>query len=674
MAKAAKEEIAALIQQLAELSHAYYVESRPKASDAEYDRLFRRLEALEAQYPELQRADSPTKRVGAAVVAELESAAHPVPMLSLNNAMNAEELRAFTDRTLKALAKEGVERTEFTVEHKFDGVALSLEYRAGLLTTALTRGDGYIGEVVTHNARVIRNIPMQLVAHPALVGGSVWIRGEVLLSKAGFTQLNRERKERGEAEFANPRNAASGSLRQLDSSITAKRPLQFFAYGFAVSPTGIDSHSAGMELLRTAGFSISSDFERTSAAEELVELYKRVGINRAELPYEIDGLVVKVNSLQHQELLGFRERSPRWAIAVKFEAAEETATLEDVHFQVGRTGAITPVAILSPVQVGGVTVSRATLHNEDEIQRKDLRIGDAVLVRRQGDVIPAVVLAFSDRRTGQERRIEFPSHCPVCETALQRGDGDAVWRCLNNRCPAKTAQRIEHFVSKGALDIDGLGEKLIELLLEQGLITSPADLFSLTREQLLTLPRSGEKTADNLLSAIEKAKRPTLAKFLFALGIRHVGEKAAKLLAKHFREISALQQATLEDLLCIDEIGPETAAAVLDWVADEEEQDMLQRLLRSGVAPLLPEVEQVKSDSFFKDKTVVLTGTLQGLSRVEAAEQLEAAGAKVSSSVSKKTDFVIAGAEAGSKLAKAKELDIPVLTESQFIEHLKMSR
>ncbi|MCB0332206.1 MAG: NAD-dependent DNA ligase LigA [Bdellovibrionales bacterium] len=660
-----------LVRDLNYHAHRYYVLNSPEISDAEYDRRYRELEALEEEHPELIREESPTRRVGAPPLDAFESVAHRIPMLSLDNAMNEEELMAFDERTRRFLEKSDVAvptKIEYTVEHKFDGVALSLVYREGYLERALTRGDGINGEDVTANVRTIKSIPLRLPeesTYPYLE-----IRGEVVFLKSDFEALNEKRVARGEDPFANPRNAASGSLRQLDSSITARRPLTFFAYGFgdseAVSLSG--DNLSDMNFISELGFRVSPFLKVVRGGEGLVEAFRQAESERETLPFEVDGLVVKVNDVALKEELGTKQRSPRWAIAAKFAAVEENTKLLDIVLQVGRTGALTPVAVLQPVQVGGVVVSRATLHNEDEIRRKDLRIGDTVIVRRQGDVIPAVVAHVPSARNGSEKEFVFPTACPVCDSPVEKPEGEAVARCPNPKCGAKIVQRIIHFVSRNALDVQGLGEKVVQLLVEEGLVKDLSDLFHLEREKVAALPRMGELSTQNLLEALEKAKHVSLAKFLFALGIRHVGERTARIIAEHARTIDGVLKLTEEELLELPEVGPEIASSFASYLANEEERELLTRLIDCGFTFQAPEERASES---LAGKIFVLTGTLLELSRGEAKKMIESHAGKVSSSVSNNTDYVVAGEKAGSKLAKAEELGVAVLTEEEFLSMIK---
>lgn len=662
----AQKRIDELIAELNDASYRYYVLSQPTLSDAEYDRRYRELESLETEHPELIRPDSPTRRVGAVPSEGFETVPHTVPMLSLNNAMDEDELQEFDAQVRRFLEKEGKgESVEYSIEHKFDGVAVSLTYAEGYFVRALTRGDGYQGEDITPNAKTIRSIPLKLRGGklPKLLE----VRGEVLFLKEDFERYNEERVAAGEEVFANPRNAASGTLRQLDPQVTAKRRLSFFAYGVGAHEgfTLPQTHGETLRAVWEFGFQKSPLLLSAQNVEGLLAAYRQASAARANLPFEVDGMVVKVNSYRLQEILGFRQRSPRWAIAAKFPPVEENTRLLDIVVQVGRTGAVTPVAVLDPVKVGGVVVSRATLHNQDEIERKDLRIGDLVVVRRQGDVIPAVVAHVPAARTGSEQVFSFPTHCPVCATKLIRPDDEAVHRCPNPHCPAQIEQRLLHFASRNGMDIEGLGDKLVALLLEHGLLTDLASIYDLSLEKLVELPRMGELSSKNLLAAIEKSKRAPLNKFLFALGIRHVGERTALILARFCSTIENFRSLTEERLGGVREIGEETTRAIVSYLSDPQEKAMLDRLLSKGLD--VQPVEAVQENRFM-GKTFVLTGTLSTMSRGEAEKRIEALGGKSSSSVSKKTDFVVVGAEPGSKYEKAKTLGVKILDEEEFIK------
>jgi len=662
----AKSRIDELVADLNEHAYQYYVLAQPSISDAEYDRRFRELEQLETEFPALKRADSPTARVGGAPLSGFVSVRHRVPMLSLNNAMNAGEVSDFYEQVRRFLKEESRE-IEFTVEHKFDGVAVTIAYRDGLLVAAATRGDGYEGEDITLNIRTIKSVPLRLRGHN--LPRYIEVRGEVLFLKEPFESFNAERVAHGEEPFANPRNAAAGSLRQLDSAETAKRPLTFFAYGLGdVEEFTLPStHYETLRMAEQFGFSVASSLKVVSGAAGLLQEYEHATAARADLPFEVDGVVLKVNSIPLQEQLGFRQRSPRWAIAAKFPPVEENTKLLDVIVQVGRTGAITPVAVLEPIRVGGVVVSRATLHNEDEIRRKGIKIGDTVVVRRQGDVIPAVVSVVMPKRTGEEREFVFPNSCPECDTELLKPEDEAVARCPNPHCPAKTEQRILHFASRNGADIRGLGDKAVALLMEHQMLSDISSIYDLEEAKLAKLPRMGELSAKNLIAAINGSKQLPLNKFIFALGVRHVGERTAMSVAKYCRSIERFLSLQEEEIQTIPDVGAETAAALASYVANRLEVGMIHRLLSQGVSPQPPAEAQ---DSALAGKTFVLTGTLASLTREEAQARIEAASGKVSSSVSKKTSYVVAGADAGSKLTKAQELGVPVLDEAQFLQLL----
>jgi DNA ligase (NAD+) len=661
-------EIIKLTATLNEHAHRYYVLDAPLISDAEYDRLYRSLEKLESEYPQFVQQDSPTKRVGGKPLEGFVSVEHQTPMLSLSNAMNDAELQEFDAQVRRLLQTD--DQIEYSVEYKFDGVAISLSYENGLLVRAATRGDGSVGEDVTHNVVTIKSVPLRIELPGSLASlKQVTIRGEVLFPKNGFERINEERLKAGEAPFANPRNAAAGSLRQLDPSITQARPLAFYAYGLiAEGAEEIKTHADAMKLLEMLRFRISPLFVQVQGADALTSVYEQAAGLRADLPFEVDGLVVKVNSYALQEQLGFRQRSPRWAVAAKFPPSEEHTKLLDIIIQVGRTGALTPVAVLEPVRVGGVVVARATLHNQDEIARKGLKIGDTVIVRRQGDVIPAVVASIPSLRTGTEREFVFPELCPECDTKAIRPEGEAVLRCPNLHCPAQIEQRIIHFASRDAADIEGLGEKMVALLLEHQLLNDLSSIYQLKFEQLVQLPRMGELSSRNLLEAIEKSKNIALEKFIFALGIRHVGTRTAFLLAQHAKTLSQFLIMTEEQLLSIHEVGSEIAQSVTLFLADEREQAMIHALLGMGVS--VRDAEIVTGAGPFSGMTIVITGTLPTLSRKEAEDLVITGGGKVATSVSKKTSFVLLGEDAGSKLKKAQELGIMTLSEADFLGRL----
>jgi DNA ligase (NAD+) len=673
-----REKVDQLVTSLNEHAYRYYVLSQPTISDAEYDELFRQLQNLEGKHPELIRVDSPTRRVGGKPIEGFATVQHALPMLSLDNAMNEDELRAFDDQVRRFLAKDGHQRDvlEYTVECKFDGVAVSLRYVDGVLERAATRGDGTTGEDVTANVRTIKAIPLKL-RHNGPLPGIFEVRGEVLFRKKEFEVLNAERLSSGLETFANPRNAASGSLRQLDPQETSKRPLWFFAYGLGVVESShplLSSLSKKpltqvMQVIAELGFSISPGFRAVQGLDGLQEEYRRAEAERDLLPFEVDGLVIKVNDVALQERLGFRQRSPRWAVAAKFKPVEAITTLEDIMIQVGRTGALTPVAVLTPVRVGGVVVSRATLHNQDEIERKGLLIGDRVVVRRQGDVIPAVVAAVTASRTGNERSFVFPAKCPECGSAVERVPGEAVVRCPSSACPAKLYNRILHFAARDAMDIEGLGDKMVALLLEHNVIADLPSLYDLSAGDISALPRMGELSSANLVSAIQKSKTRPLDRFIFGLGIRHVGSKTALVLARHCKTLEHFMSLTEEELLSVEEVGPETARSVVSFLQDEGERGLVERLQALGVKPEEVVIDTSKSQRL-AGATFVLTGSFSTMSRKQAEEKILEYGGKVSSSVSKKTQYVVAGESPGSKLDAATKLGVPVISEETLIEML----
>ncbi len=674
----------------------YYVYDDPSISDAEYDRMMRELQDLEAAHPELVTPESPTQRVGAAPVSAFGSVRHAVPMLSLGNAFDEEDVVAFDRRVTDTLRGAGLlgpaQQAEYFCELKLDGLAISLRYEDGRLVQAATRGDGQTGEDVTSNIRTIKAIPLQLTGPAPKV---LEVRGEVLMNRADFEKLNAAQAKRDEKVFVNPRNAAAGSLRQLDPRITAKRPLRFFAYGwgevqglpgsqsglFDEAPAGATdaaatlpekSHGAMLDWLAALGLPVNVKHNhRATGAEGLMAFYAKVGALRPELPYDIDGVVYKVDSLPAQKLLGFVARAPRFALAHKFPAEEATTTLLDIEVQVGRTGAITPVARLKPVFVGGVTVTNATLHNEDEIRRKDVRIGDTVIVRRAGDVIPEVVGAVLEQRPADAREFVMPKACPVCGSAIERLEDETIARCTGGLfCAAQRKQTLWHAASRKALDIEGLGEKLVEQLVDSGRVKSLADLFSLRPLELVGLDRMGQKSADNLVEAIDKARAPALGRLLFALGIRHVGETTARDVARHFGSIEAIMDADEDALSSVPDVGPVVAGSIRRFFAEQHNREVIDQLKAQGVHPV---AEAVPEDTTLAGKTFVLTGTLPNWTREEASMRIQAAGGKVSGSVSKKTAYLVAGEDAGSKLTKAQELGVTVLDVDALKELLGLS-
>ncbi|MDN0087444.1 NAD-dependent DNA ligase LigA [Yersinia nurmii] len=665
-----------IIQQLNQLraslrhhEHQYHVLDAPEIPDAEYDRLMGELRELEAQHPKLITADSPTQRVGAAPLDAFDQVRHEVPMLSLDNVFDEESYLAFNKRVHDRL--KTAEPLTFCCELKLDGLAVSLLYEDGELVRAATRGDGTTGENITANVRTIRAIPLRL--HGDNIPRRVEVRGEVFMPQAGFEQLNEEARRKGGKIFANPRNAAAGSLRQLDPRITAKRPLTFFCYGVGLMDGGElpRSHFARLQQFKAWGLPVSDRVKLCTGAEQVIDFYHQVEQDRANLGFDIDGVVIKVDSLDLQEQLGFVARAPRWATAFKFPAQEQVTLVREVEFQVGRTGAITPVARLEPVPVAGVIVSNATLHNADEIERLGLRIGDTVIVRRAGDVIPQIVGVVLDKRPANAREVIFPDRCPICGSDVERVEGEAVARCTGGLfCAAQRKEALKHFVSRRALDVDGMGDKIIEQLVEKEYVTNPADLFTLTAGKLTGLDRMGPKSAQNLVAALEKAKETTFARFLYALGIREVGEATAANLAAHFRTLDNLRAADVEALKAVPDVGEVVAKHVLNFLSEEHNQQVISQLEHVVRWPEPQRIVAEEIDSPFAGKTVVLTGSLNILSRDEAKDRLTALGAKVSGSVSKKTDLVIAGEAAGSKLAKAQELGIKVIDEAEMIRLL----
>jgi len=670
------ENIMSLQQQIDTLRHdlrryeyEYHVLDNPTIPDAEYDRLFHQLKALEAAHPELITADSPTQRVGAKPLSGFAQIRHEIPMLSLDNAFSDEEFYAFVKRIEDRLIRLP-EPLTFCCEPKLDGLAVSILYVNGVLTQAATRGDGTTGEDITANIRTIRNIPLQLLMDnpPARLE----VRGEVFMPHAGFERLNQLALEKGEKTFANPRNAAAGSLRQLDPKITSKRPLVLNAYSIGIAE-GVDlpnTHYDRLQWLKSIGIPVNPEIRLCNGTDEVLDFYRDIQNKRSSLGYDIDGTVLKINDIALQEKLGFISKAPRWAIAYKFPAQEELTRLNDVEFQVGRTGAITPVAKLEPVFVAGVTVSNATLHNGDEIERLDIAIGDTVVIRRAGDVIPQIIGVLHDRRPADARPIIFPKTCPVCDSAIVRIEGEAVARCTGGLfCAAQRKEALKHFVSRKAMDIDGVGGKLIEQLVDRELVHTPADLFKLDLTTLTRLERMGTKSAENALASLEKAKNTTLARFIFALGIREVGEATALNLANHFKTLEALQNADLEALQQVPDVGEVVANRILAFWHEPHNVAVVNDLIAQGVHWETVETKEV-TENRFKGKTVVLTGTLTQMGRNEAKALLQDMGAKVSGSVSAKTDFVIAGDAAGSKLTKAQELGVTVLTEEEFLAQI----
>lgn len=650
---------------LHQYGHAYYSLDKPLTSDAIYDQYMQELLSIEAENPDLIYPDSPSQRVGGEILKGFGKVVHEFPMLSLSNAFNEEDLREF-DRRVKAAAGHDV---SYICELKIDGLAISLRYVDGKFVQGSTRGDGTVGEDITASLKTIRTIPLRLKESVAIE-----VRGEAYMPKQSFVKLNAMRDEAGDEPFANPRNAAAGSLRQLDPKIAASRNLAIFVYGIGGDGSlfGQDSHSDSLDYLAALGFETNKERKRCATIEEVIDYVGEWGESRSALDYEIDGIVVKVDNFEDQEQLGFTAKSPKWATAYKFPAEEVVTTLLDIELSVGRTGVVTPTAILQPVLVAGSTVGRASLHNEDLIKEKDVRIGDTVIIRKAGDIIPEVVAAIVEKRTGDEVPFEMPTNCPVCDSELVRIEEEVAIRCVNPQCPAQMKEAIIHFVSRNAMNIEGIGERVVDLLYKADLVHDVSDLYTLTREQLIELERMGEKSVSNLLTAIEASKENSLEKMLFGLGIRHVGEKAAAILAAEFGTLADLMVADAERLVTIHEIGDKVAESITTYFSNEKVLEVLRKLEAYGLNTAYKgrRRQDVPTDGLFSGKTVVLTGKLSILTRGEAKEKIEAFGGKVSGSVSKKTDLVIAGEDAGSKLAKAEELEITVWNETELIEAL----
>ncbi|MFW5427114.1 MAG: NAD-dependent DNA ligase LigA [Methylophagaceae bacterium] len=664
-------EVASRAEELRDLlnkyNHLYYVADEPEVTDSEYDRLFKELKQIETDYSALLTADSPTQRVGGKALDKFSQITHALPMLSLDNVFDREELEAFDQRVRDWL--NTADTQVYAAEPKLDGLAISLRYESGVLVYAATRGDGAVGENVTANVRTISTVPLKLTGDN--IAEVIEIRGEIFMPKAGFESLNAQQIADEKNPFVNPRNAAAGALRQLDSKITASRPLEIYCYGLG-EIKGMDkpiSHSAAMKQIEAWGCRISPELRLVKGVQGCLDYIEQLGEHRDSLAYDIDGVVLKVDNIVLQQRLGFVSRAPRWAIAHKFPAQQEMTVIEDIEIQVGRTGALTPVARLQPVFVGGVTVSNATLHNQDEIDRKDVRVGDTVIVRRAGDVIPEVVQVVLAKRPDNTHSFVMPTECPVCQSEVERVEGNAVARCSGGLyCPAQRKEAIKHFASRKAMDIDGLGDKLVEQLVDEGLIADPADLFQLTVEQLSNLERMGEKSAINLVEALKTAKTTKFARFLYSLGIRETGEATTRSLASHYLTLDALQATDEAALIEIEDVGSIVAHHIVTFFQQSHNQEVIERLLDAGVN--WPQEQKIAADSALSGKVIVLTGTLEEMSRSEAKEKLLALGAKVSGSVSKKTDFVVAGRDAGSKLTKAEKLEVTVVDEATLIEWL----
>jgi DNA ligase (NAD+) len=659
--QAAAREIAKLREEINYHNYQYYVLDSPVVSDQEYDRLMRRLEELEALYPDLVRPDSPTQKVGAPPVEEFGTVRHSIPMLSLQNALDRDEVMEFDRRVRKLL---GPTEFEYVAEPKIDGLAMEAVYRDGSYLQGSTRGDGVTGEDVTENLRTVRSLPLRLLESKRKIPSLLEVRGEVYMAKQDFAELNKWREREGEPLFANPRNAAAGSIRQLDPSVTASRKLDVFLYAAGrVEGASFGSHWEALESLKSWGLRVNPEIRLCRSVEEAVDFHEQLEIRRKQLDYEIDGVVLKINDLTLQEKLGEISRSPRWAIAYKFEPEQATTVIKDIIVQVGRTGALTPVAVMEPVHIGGVEVERATLHNQDEIDRKDVRIGDTVLVQRAGDVIPEVVAVVKEKRTGKERSFRIPNKCPVCGSSVYKEPDEAVSRCTNMSCPAIIKQTVKHFASKGAMDIDGLGGKIIDQLVGRDLVRTVADLYRLTEDDLVSLERLAEKSAENLLHAIEKSKRVTLPRLIYALGIRHVGEHTAHVLAENFSNIEGIEHAEIEELKSIREVGPIVAESILTFFKQRQNTKVIEDLVSHGI-----EYGEARrpGKAGLEGIVFVFTGTLEHFKRNEAKRMVEELGGRVASGISRKVDYVVVGEDAGSKLAEARKLGIKTIDEETF--------
>ena len=660
---AVRAKIEKLRKTIREHEYRYYVLDDPKISDAEFDKLMNQLKALEAKYPDLVTPDSPTQRVGGSPREGFQTVRHKRPMLSLDNAFSYDELREF-DRRVRELA--GRERVEYVTEHKFDGLSMSLQYEGGVFARGVTRGDGATGEDVTPNVRAIRSVPLRVdsaTLKKLRLAADFEVRGEIIMPRSAFEELNRQQEEQGGKRFANPRNAAAGAVRVLDPAITASRRLDFYAYMLlAGDRVPVKRHSDALEALAKLQFKVSRDWKLCRTLDEVLKYCEAWESRREKLPYEIDGIVIKVNDIALQEELGFTAKAPRWAVAYKYPAHQATTVVKDIQVNVGRTGVLTPVAILEPVQVGGVTVSRSTLHNMDEVQRLGVQIGDAVLIERAGEVIPHVLKVVKE---GKNRRpFVMPKECPVCGTKIHKAEGEVAYRCVNAACPAKLKESLLHFAGRHAMNIDGLGAKIVDQLVDKGLVKDFADLYSLKLEQLAGLERMAEKSAQNLLDEIEASKSNSLARLIYALGIPFVGERTAQLLAEHFGSLDKLASATVEELSEVPEVGPKVAASIVEFFSEPANRKLVEKLRKAGLR--FTEERKARRDSRLAGKTFVFTGALAHRSREQAEELVVSHGGKVASSVSKKTDYVVVGTEPGSKYDKAKSLGVTILDEAQF--------
>ena len=662
VSEALKKRVDKLREEIEYHNYRYYILDQPEISDAQYDRLMRELEKIEEEYPELHSPNSPTQRVGAPPLEAFEIVRHSIPMLSLANAFDESEARDFDKRVKKFLGSSS--DVEYVTEPKLDGLAVELVYERGQFIVGSTRGDGVNGENITQNLRTIKTIPLQLIRKEISVPERLEVRGEVIIQLNKFRQLNRKREEMDEPLFANPRNAAAGSIRQLDSKITAERPLEIYCYGIGeVRGRTFKTHWEILQTFPKWGLRTNPNIRRCKHIEDVIEYYHEINEKREKLPYEIDGIVIKVDRLELQTRLGEISRSPRWALAFKFQPKQETTKVLEIIVQVGRTGALTPVAVMEPVKVGGVEVSRATLHNQDEIDKKDVRAGDTVIIQRAGDVIPEVVQVITSKRTGGEKKFKMPSKCPVCDAEVIKGE--AIHRCIGLDCPAQLKGRIKHFASKRAMDIEGLGEKVAAQLFDAKLIHDPADLYYLTKDKLLELDRHGDKSAHNLLDSIDRSKNPPLDRFIFALGIRHVGERTAKLLAAYFGSIDNLLKANEADLKVINEIGPEIAYSIIEFFHEHKNIEVMNKFRNAGVSPQKAVSTQ---KTLLQGKSFVFTGSMQSMGRNEAKTIVENLGGAIHSSVTAKTSYVVAGNDPGSKLEKARSTGITVISEEEFLK------
>jgi DNA ligase (NAD+) len=657
-----KQKIKKLRDEINYHNYRYYILDDPGISDAEYDHLMRELQSVEQKYPEFITPDSPTQRVGATPLEAFETIAHTLPMLSLDNGFDEAEILEFDIRIRKLLPQR--EKIEYVLEPKFDGLAVELVYEAGRFAVGSTRGDGMVGEDITQNLKTIKTVPLRLIDLQFPIPERLEVRGEVVFPIHAFEELNKQREQSGEPLFANPRNAAAGSLRQLDPKITASRSLEVFFHSIGqVIGYTFNSHWQFLDSISAWGLRGTPERRLCQKLDEVFQFYRELEEKREQLPYEIDGLVIKVNSFAQREAIGIKSRSPRWAIAYKFPARQEITQILDIKAQVGRTGTLTPVAIMKPVQIGGVEVSRATLHNQDEIDKKDVRIGDWVVVQRAGDVIPEVVKVIDSRRTGNEKKYQLPSNCPVCGAHVVRLPGEAAHRCQNLSCPAQLKQQIRHFAYRGAMDIEGLGDKLIDQLVDKGLVKDSADLYFLTKQRWANLERMADKSAQNIIDALEKSKNISFDRFIYSLGIRFVGEHTAGLLADHFKTLANLKKTTYDELLTINEIGPQSAQSIVQFFNEPKNLNTIDRLLKSGIN--IQQKEQAAGDKL-AGKTFLFTGTLESMTRDEAEKLIASLGGRAASSVSKKTDFVVVGTDPGSKATKARDLGVTILNEDEF--------